>query len=244
MIDALTMTQAGMTNDMQRLQVISNNLANVGTLGFKKDVGVVRPFQAYVADGLSPSVRDGVSVPGPEFTRMTDFSGGTLKYTGNPLDFGIEGGGFLVVSTPTGEAFTRQGNMRLDETGRLVTGAGYPVLGNGGEIRLSTSTPRVDEAGTVWEGNVAVAQLKLVKIAQPETLLRSGEGLYEASANTDVLPADGLRLRQGYAETANVVTMHEMIKLIETVRHFDTSQRLVRGYDDMLDRAINVAGEL
>jgi flagellar basal-body rod protein FlgF len=242
-IDALTMTQAGMVNDTQRLQVIGNNLANVGTLGFKKDVAVVRPFEAHVADGMVPAVRDALTVPGPELTHVTDFSSGTLKYTGNPLDLGIEGGGFLVVSTPFGEAYTRQGNLQVDEAGRLVTGAGHTVLGTGGEIRLTTS-PRIDQNGAVWDGNVQAGQLKFVKVEHPETLEKMGEGLYQASETTDVQPADGMRVRQGYAETANVVAMHEMIKLIETVRHFEASQRLVRGYDDMLDRAINVAGEL
>ncbi len=244
MIDALTMTQAGMANDVQRLQVISNNIANVGTLGFKKEVGVTRPFHAYLAEGLLPSVRDGAPGSGPEFTRVTDFSGGSLKHTGNPLDLAIEGGGFLTVSTPLGDAYTRQGILQIDESGRLVTGSGHPVLGTGGEIRLTTSTPRIDQTGTVWEGATAVAQLQLVNIARPETLMKSGDGLYQASDTTDVLPGSGLRVRQGYAETANVVTMNEMIKLIETMRHFEASQKLVQGYDGMLDKAINEAGAL
>ncbi len=244
MIDALAMTQAGMVNDVQRLQVISHNLANVGTLGFKKEVGVIRPFQAYLAEGMLPSVREGAPISGPELTRVTDFSGGALKHTGNPLDIAIEGGGFLSVSTPMGEAYTRQGSLQLDETGRLVTGSGHPVLGTRGEIRLTTSTPRIDQTGTVWEGNTSVAQLKLVNIVRPETLMKTGEGLYQAGEATDMLSGDGLRVRQGYAETANVVTMHEMIKLIETVRHFEASQKLVQGYDNMLDKAINEAGAL
>ncbi len=244
MIDALAMTQAGMANDVQRLSVISNNIANVGTLGFKKEVGVIRPFQAYLAEGVLSSAREGGPDSGPELSRVTDFSAGSLKHTGNPLDIAIEGGGFLTVSTASGDAYTRQGSLQLDQTGRLVTGSGNAVLGTGGEIRLTTSTPRIDQTGAVWEGNTLVAQLKLVNIARPDTLMKTGEGLYQASDTTDVLSGDGLRIRQGYAETANVVTMHEMIKLIETMRHFEASQKLVQGYDGMLDKAINEAGAL
>jgi flagellar basal-body rod protein FlgF len=235
MLDALTMTEAGMLNDVARLQSIGHNLANVGTVGFKKEVAVTRSFADYLdtSNGAAP----------PALTTQIDHSDGTLKLSGNPLDVGIEGPGYFVIATPLGEAYTRQGNFHLDANGRLVTASGQAVMGMSGEIQLTTPQPRIDTQGYVWEDKTQVGQLKLVSLENPNTLAPMGDGMYTAS--DAAAPSDNtVRVRQGFTEAANVVTMNEMIKMIETVRHFETSQKLIRGVDAMLDRAINSGGEV
>ncbi|HEX9812071.1 MAG TPA: flagellar hook-basal body protein, partial [Burkholderiales bacterium] len=232
MVNALAVTEAGMLNDVARMHVISHNLANAGTVGFKKEFTVARSFENHVASAAA-------DYTAPVIAARTDYSEGTLKYTGNPLDAALEGPGFFVVSTPTGEAYTRQGNFRLDANGRLVTSNGFAVLGTGGEIQLTTTTPRIDAHGSVWDGNSRVGQLTLVNIKDPQSLTPMGEGLYMARTTSD-FDQSGPQVRQGFTEAANVVTMSEMIKMIETVRHFEASERFVRGYDTMLDRAINI----
>lgn len=235
----LAVTEAGMLNDVQRLHSISHNLANASTVGFKKEIAIARPFleQLQTAAAANPQ-----RAARPLATIWVDHAEGTLKYTANPLDLGLEGEGFFVVAAPFGEALTRQGNFRTDADGRLVTASGHAVLGTDGEIQLSTPEPRIDAQGNVWEGETQVGRLRLVSVSDTTTLTSLGEGLY---ANGDTPTTEGgVRVRQGYIEAANVVAMKEMIRMIETVRHFEASQRLLRGYDNMLDRAINQAGDL
>lgn len=240
MFSVLAMTEMGMSNDVQRMQVISHNLANVSTVGFKKEIAVARPFVDHLR-GATMSASDQVR---PALTTYVDHTEGTLKHTANPLDLGLEGSGYFVVQTPTGEGYTRQGSFRVDTEGRLVTASGgHPVAAMSGEIRLTTMQPLIDAQGAVWEGQTQVGQIKIIGVKNPESMTTLGQGLYAMTDTTDY--SDSVpRVRQGFTETGNVVAMNEMIKMIETVRHFEASQRLVRAYDAMLDRAINAGGEV
>lgn len=244
MTEIVAVTQAGMLADVERMRAVSQNLANVSTLGYKRELVVMQPFVDMV-DGFSIS---GLHAAGatvtPALSAVTDHSAGSLKFTGSPLDLSVEGEVYFVVQGAHGEALTRQGNFQLDAAGRLVTASGAAVLGTGGEIRLTTPNPRINEDGSIWEGATQVGQLRLAHVADPNQLQRAGGGLYGAGMSTYVSDARDARVRQGYVEAANTVAMDEMIHMIETVRHFEASQRLLRGYDDMLDRAISLLGDL
>lgn len=242
-MDAMTALEAGMLNDVERLRVIGHNLANLTTTGFKREVAVARPFfdpLDRVAGG------DGTQVAGarPVMTTFTDQKAGAPKYTANPLDLLIEGDGFFAVATENGEAYTRQGNLQIDASGRLVTADGLPVLGTNGEIRLSTGRPLIDASGQIKENDVVVAQLRVVQVADPATLERLGAGMFGATESTQFLADSAAHVRQGHLEAPNVASMTEMVKLIETMRHFEMSERLMRGYDGMLERAITDLGEV
>jgi flagellar basal body rod protein FlgG len=100
----------------------------------------------------------------------------------------------------------------------------------------------IDAQGNIRDNGAVVGQLKIVTVNNPQTLLDSGNGLYTATDSTVAAPAETARIRQGYTEAANVVTMNEMIKMIETVRHFEASQKMLQGYDSMLDKAITDLG--
>jgi flagellar basal-body rod protein FlgG len=143
----------------------------------------------------------------------------------------------------SGPLYTRQGNFRLDAQGRLVTASGLPVLGKGGEIRLNTPQPVIDSDGNVFEGEQMVAQLQVAGFPEPDSLIGLGQGLYSASEARAPEQTDLIRVRQGYLEASNVALADEMIRMIETVRHFESSQRVLKSYDSMLDKSINVIGE-
>jgi flagellar basal body rod protein FlgG len=232
MTEIVSIAQAGMLADVERLRAVSQNLANISTLGYKREIVVSRPFMDRL-DALSAS-----NTTVPTLSTTTDHSPGSLKFTGNPLDVSVDKNAYFIVRTDSGEALTRQGNFRLDPSGRLVTASGATVVGNEGEIRLTTPNPRIDNDGSIWEGATKVATLRLAYVADPNQLQRLGNGLYLASSSVPASDA-ATPVRQGYVEAANTVAMDEMIRMIETVRHFEASQRLLRGYDSMLDRAIN-----
>jgi flagellar basal-body rod protein FlgF len=236
-------TEQGMLDDVERLRIISHNLANVGTVGFKRELAVTRPFEEQLAEAGASA-----ETAAPATTTLTSYvdrSPGTLTHTGNPLDLAIEGNNaYFVIDTGQQEAYTRQGTFRLDADGQLVTVNGQPVVTTAGDIRLTGPTPVIDTQGNIRDNGSIVGQLKLVTVADPQSLQEVGNGLYVAPDSTNAAIADTARVRQGFTEAANVITMNEMIRMIETVRHFEASQKLIQGYDSMLDRAISDLGSV
>jgi flagellar basal body rod protein FlgG len=233
----VTATEMGMLGDAERLRVISNNLANVGTVGFKRQLAVSSFEQQVQSAGPVVGQRTGAAL-----TAYTDRSAGTLTHTGNPLDLALEGDAYFVIDTGLQEAYTRQGTFRLDVDGQLVTSNGQKVVTTEGDVRLTSPAPTIDAQGNIRDNGAVVGQLKLVTVNNPQSLLETSNGLYTATDSTATAPAETARVRQGYTEAANVVTMNEMIKMIETVRHFEASQKMLQGYDSMLDRAITDLG--
>lgn len=244
MIDALSAAVNSMGNDLVRMAGLSQNIANATTPSFHKEMLVSRSFTDYLAlGGLDEKSRALIPVNMPVLEARIDQRPGALKYTGNPLDLAIEGNGYFEVSTDQGVAYTRQGNLRLDSNGRLVTEAGHPVLSNGGEIVPGSSQPTIDQSGKVMVGSKEVGRIKILTASDVNKMVTIGSGLY-ASGEATLSATDGsTHVRQGFLETSNVSSMEEMVRMIETMRHFESTQRVVQGYDEMLDIAIRKLGE-
>jgi flagellar basal-body rod protein FlgF len=237
MPSAIDLAARIMGDDLFRLNVISQNLANAGTHGYKKELVAARPFLEHLEAGLRAA-----PVNLPALTSVLDTRQGPLAATGNALDLALEGAGFFELAGDDGPVYTRQGSFRLDAAGRLVTTAGLPVMGLGGEIVLTGPQPTIDRQGRVFEGERLAGQLKIVRFADAAGLAPLGAGLYRAEAAGDTVQ-DGLQLRQGFLESSNVVTLSEMTRLIEVVRRFEAAQRVAQGYDGMLGGAIRTLGE-
>jgi flagellar basal-body rod protein FlgG len=238
MIDAMMLAEAAMLNDTERLRLVAHNLANSATIGFKREIAVLRPL---FDEALSAQL--GTAAARPVASTAIDLSSGALKHTGEALDVAAEGDGLLVLKSALGEVYTRQGTFRLDDTGRLVSIDGLPVQGESGDILLSTPQPRIDGEGGIWEGDQLVARLRVVRFEDPQVLEPLGGGVFSAG-DAQPQPVDVPSVRQGFLEAANVLAMHEMVRLIETVRHFETSQRLVRAQDTMMGTALDALGQL
>lgn len=234
MIDAVTVAAASMSDDMLRLSAISHNLANVTTPGFKRDV-VVAQNGFDRALGLMPLA------PGNSHI-VSDHRHASLRATGNALDVALEGDGFFELLGPTGPLFTRQGDFRLDTVGRLVSSTGLAVQGSAGEILLTSSQPRIERDGRIYDGDKPLGQLRVVDFDDPRTLLKVGSGLYATADGSPVEKAEA-RVRQGHLENSNVTSTNEMVGLIETMRHFESNQKIIQSYDEMLERAIRTLGD-
>lgn len=248
MKDVLAVALTSMQHDRSRLDRVAANLANVGTTGYKRDVVAVRPF----ADALEAVERGAASdapasAPGPSAVQvLTDFRPGAVRLTGRALDLAIGGEGWFEVATPSGPAYTRQGELHLDAQGRLVTARGEPVMGRAGEIRLTGGAPTIDADGNLFDPATPgepVAQLRLVRFEEPRRAERLGDGLFSAGGAVAEVGAGKARLQQGALENANVSSMTEMVQLIETMRHFESMARVAQGYDEMLGSAIRRLGE-
>jgi flagellar basal-body rod protein FlgG len=230
---------------MDRLDVISNNLANVNTPGFKKDK---MTFEGLLSSATaSPVVPQGKTAD-PIIQKeniYTDFSAGPVTQSGNTFDLAIDGTGFFTVSTPNGMAYTRQGNFHLTADGTLVTTDGYPVMGQGGEIKITGSRVDVTTKGEITVDGTAAGVISVVDFPQPYNLTKTGSALFVQTDPQQAAPtAATAQVRQGFLEGSNVDPISEMVQMIETNRYFEACQRVIQGYDNMANKASNDLGKL
>jgi flagellar basal-body rod protein FlgF len=248
-ISAITLNALG--NDQARIERVATNLANVQTPGYKRELWVERSgapsaFAQAMAAMQQPA---GDETPGadalvlPQATLSRDMHPATLRPTGRALDLALAGTGLFEVATDQGPAYTRRGEFQVDARGRLVTPQGHALIGQGGEITVTSEHLSIDAAGRVLENDKPVAQLRIVD-AKPDQLSALGDGLYAASGAVQELAAGQVTVRQGFLENANVDTAHEMVSLTTSVRHFEAMLRVIQGRDEMLGTAIRKLGEV
>lgn len=245
---------SGMNAQQNRLDAISNNLANVDTTGFKKEIPVSKTFSELL---LRRAEADGVHVTpfgstdqapiigsiglGVETNELyTDFSQGSFKSTDTSTDFALGGKGFFVVQTPDGERFTRNGNFHLGKEGILLTKEGYPVLGENGPISVPDTKFIVNQDGMiVTKENEQVDRLKIVEFDNDRYLKKQGSSLWNKNEiSGDYHIAEGKerpRVLQGYTETSNVNVVNEMVQMIEVNRAYEANQKSVQSQDSMMD---------
>ncbi len=224
---------SGMLLQERKLGVITNNLANLDTPSFKRDLLLVSAWYTDVSvkenteDPESSSNNFVYPMVGSVFT---DLSQGPLRRTDNPLDLAIEGEGFFGVRTPEGIRYTRKGTFTLDREGYLVTEEGYMVLDrNGEEIRLEGAEVFVDPEGNIYVEGELVASLGVWTLENPQKV---GFDLFTGNP----VPTEDFRVRQGFIEMSNVNGILEMVRLIETSRAHEVYSRLVQAVDEIQER--------
>ncbi|MFW6309115.1 MAG: flagellar basal-body rod protein FlgF [bacterium] len=252
MIKGLYTSASSMLATRRNLDIVSNNLANASTTGYKKDDGIKRSFPEMlmqkIEKGKTPeqigSTGTGVHLEGS----FTDFTGGSLKSTENNLDFAIEGDGFFVVETPSGRRYTRNGEFSLNQEGELVTQQGYPVLNQEDEpinfSEIEGNEIKVDGEGNIFSGGeIQSQQIQLVDFDDYNLLTKTGENLYEPG-EAEAQPVENSRIRQGYLEESNVEIVREMAKMIETTRMYEANQKMIQTMDNTLEKSVNQVGRI
>ena len=219
---------------MQALDLLSNNLANSSTSGYKLD----REFYSlYSADDIGA---DGEQTELPFVkSKWTDFSQGTLTPTGSPLDLALTGPGFFVADGPSGPLYTRNGSFHLSAAGQLTTEEGYPVEGSNGTINISSQSP-VDIAadGTVTQDGNAVGQLKIVNFPDT-TILQKTSGSFFVNSQPKIKPAASTAtVTQGRLEQSNVAPAESAVQLVGVMRQFEMLQKAITLSTDMNKQAI------
>ena len=243
---AVELSEIGMINDMRLLETISHNLANANTPGYKRDIAVTLEFENLLSTQSSThlsSIAAAERQAAPAVQLLVDHAAGALQQTGNPLDLAIEGDAFFEVLTEFGARYSRLGAFAIDGAGRLVDSHGFTVAGVEGDILLSGGDVTIDRGGSVFENGEYAGQLKLVAFEDPSLLAKEGRRLLRASDEAIVRVDDDSSVRQGYREASNVEVMQEMVRLVTTLRHFETTSRVLKGYDDMVDTAISTIAE-
>jgi len=228
---------------IQRMESLTNNLANLNTAGYKKDRIIFETVLASVDPSKLTSEADQTPVhSGVRF--VTDYSAGSVRQTGATLDFALDGDGYFVVNTPQGKAYTRQGNFHLDAAGKLLTTQGSEVLGNGKAITITGKKVDVSGKGEIFVDGVQVGALDMVEFTKPYTLKKAGDALFTAEVGVTPQPAKNTSVRQGSLESSNVNPILELTDLIATTRYYESCLKAVKSYDDMAAKAANDLGKL
>jgi len=230
MSDAFTDAFVGLDSRMKLIEIVTNNLANAQTTGFKRDFGRVLESEQLLDVGTT-----------------LDATAGVVAFTGNPLDAAVDGEGFFAIQTPAGVRFTRNGSFSLNEDGDLVTKEGMKVLGSSGTpINLIGNDIAIQDGGIVTlDGNEA-ATLKIVSFRNLAMLQKEGANRYVWNGSIDgVQDVDEPRVKSGSLERSNVNSTTEIIQLMGAYREFESVQRTLKTLDtDMNAKLIQELGRI
>ena len=257
MVKGLYTAYTGMLNQQNKMDVISNNLANAAVTGYKKEGSTSQSFDTVLAYKIRDrsigvhtqrigSMNLGVKIG----ENYTDYGQGPFKYTDNTYDLAISGNGFFCVQFTnkagvTSTKYTRDGSFTLNVNGYLVTKDGDYVLdNNGNRIRLDPlSTSSIDENGNIFQNDRAVARIGLRDFEDYNYLEHYGENYYQPVNGYRFKNADG-QIIEGYLEASNVQVVQEMVEMISVTRTYESNQKVIQTIDSTLDKAVNQLGSV
>jgi flagellar basal-body rod protein FlgF len=235
MSEVLQHLAGAMQADAAALRTISQNLANASVPAYRRQIALTAGFAELLPAAAQlqplPPARDAVAI---------DRTAGTLKSTGEPWHLAIEGEGYFVVQSAQGVRLTRRGDFQVSADGLLATASGEPVLGSRGPIEVGTAAPTVLGDATVRIGDTVIDQLQVVQVADA-ALQYAGNAMY-APLDAELVSLEQPSVRQGFLEAGNVTPVQEIVQMMETMRHFETAQRLLLGYEELQQRAISELG--
>ena len=232
-IESKTLSHAMMIQE-KRLAVISNNLANANTSGYKS----VQVFLE-VPESVTSETQS-VSPTLPTMSSYADLSNAGLLETKSRLDVAIEGNGFFVISVPEGARYTRDGRFTLDAEKRLVTSSGHPVMGVDGEIIIDGQDITIEPDGSIYSGGQPTGRIKIVNFEEKDLLQLVGLSLFEFTGEDRGIPAEEYSVRQGFYEASNVDIMKEMVKLIDVLRGFEAYDKAKKMAGDATKQVVDL----
>ena len=260
MVRGLYTAWTGLRNEEKRMDVVTNNMANADTTGYKKVDVSSQTFDRQLAvkiddPTIGPNIKQGiggVNLGVKIGETYYDMSQGNFRQTEDQYNLALSGSGFFTISTTdksgtTTTRYTRDGDFTVTRDGYLVTKDGDYVLAEGGNrIQIPNANLvkiSVNQAGEIYSGNTYVAKLQLVDFQSYDALSSYGENMYEAVDGAVQTQADAT-VNQGYLEMSNVNMVTEMVDMIAVTRAYETNQKMVQTIDQTLDKAVNEIGRL
>lgn len=259
MLKGLYTGWTGMLNEQNRLDVVSNNLANSATVGFKKEGATSQTFKEALAYKIKDASENpniamhiGANTPGVKIGETyTNYDQGGMKETGNNTDFAISGNGFFNIEYTDAEGnsstkYTRAGQFVVNADRYLVNSDGYRVLDNNGRaIRVPNATGMIQTSsdGTIYQDGIRVAQLGVTDFEDYNYLEHFGDTMFTAIEGATEQPAT-VRVNAGYLENSNVEIVKEMVDMIAIQRAYESGQKVIQTQDGALDIAVNQLGRL
>jgi len=249
MLRGLYTAATGMATQRSKMDVVSNNIVNAQTAGFKKDNVISSSFESVMLEELVDSnVIGTASEVGPYSfgthvdSVYTDFTQGSLESTERQSDLAIYGEGFFTVETPEGERYTRSGNFDVDSDGYLVTSDGCYVLGENGRIQVNPDDFSVTAEGIVISEGVPTDTLRIAGFLNSDSLRKQGDNLYYTGETP--VPASNYSIVQGALEGSNVDIADEIVDMMTVYRTYEASQKILTMTDETLGLAVNSLGNL
>ena len=228
----LFVAMSGARETMHSMAANSNNLANVNTTGFKADFNQFRSQQVY---GPGYESRAYAMSERPAI----DLSAGTMVQTGRNLDIAVATDGFIAVQAPQGgEAYTRKGNMRVNQVGQLLTGSGLPVMGDDGPIALPPGKVTIGVDGSVsvspldGGGDVLIDRIKLVR-PEAKNIDKGEDGLFRTKDGVQPVADADVTVVAGMLESSNVNVVDAMVNMISLSRHFDMQVKMMKTAEEL-----------
>ncbi len=253
MLRGLYTAYTGMRNEQYRMDIMSNNLANADTTGFKKEGSTSQAYAEVMAVKIkdvsenpnTPKRLGKMSLGVKIGETFTDFSQGSLRDTGNTYDIAIGGSGFFNIeftnkAGETSTKYTRDGGFTITKDGYLVTKDGDYVLGENGRIQLSTTagTTVFDRSGNIFQDNRLVASLKITDFEDTNYLTHYGETMWDAKEGAVQQDAEDAQIYQGYLEMSNASVVKEMVNMITISRQYESNQKMLTTFDESLEKSM------
>jgi flagellar basal-body rod protein FlgF len=219
---------SGMQSKLDALDILSNNLANLNTTGFKEE----KTFFTLLNQSLqgskgSENLNEAVNQTIQTGTAL-NIATGSLTPSGRDLDIAIEGNGFLVVDTPRGIRYTRNGSLQLNAQSQLATSEGFAIRGdNDRAISLGPGTIEISADGSVSVDGVPAGRIKVVAFAKVSELQKEGNSLFVSSANPTAERPSGTTIRSGYLEQSNVNAVYSIVQMVDMLRQFESIKKSV-----------------
>lgn len=257
MVRGLYTAYNGMVNEQKRLDIISNNLANSATVGYKEENVTSRSFKDYMAikihDGSNAYIDQNIGTfnPGVKLGETyMDWTQGSLRETGNTYDIAIEGNGFFAmrVTDSNGNSsikYTRCGTFKCTADGYIVDAEGNHLQGSSGDLQVpvDASDIAIKSDGSVYADGVLVDTISLVDFADYNYLELYGDNMFNAVDGATMIEATGA-LEQGFTEQSNVNVISEMVSMITITRAYEAGQKMIRTTDSLLDASVNQVGKV
>lgn len=239
---------SGMLTQGRKLDIISNNMSNVATAGFKADRFTSSTFQEVMWRRVGNMDRRYTDLGEESFITApsqlyTDYTQGSFDETGLPLDFAIEGEGFFAIDTDEGRMYTRAGNFSLDDEGYLCLPAQGRVLNANGEpIQVTTDHIQTDDYGGIFtEDGDFLGRIGVFAFEDNAALEKNDQGLF--LSQQDGQPVQPL-VRNGMTERANVDLVQQMTEMISTQRAYQSIAEVTQIYDELITKATTDVGRL
>lgn len=233
---------SGAILQQMRLDVYSNNLANVNTVGFKADQPVFQIEEKEIPTGThnNTAILNPYAHP---IEYNTNFDSGPLQQTGGKLDAAIVGKGFFEVQSPEGLQYTRSGRFSINDQGELSTPEGWPIMGQGGSIAIDGNRIDIGDDGQVLVDGDVAGVLRVVDFDDRSQLRKTGSTLFTVDKpSAGLKDATDYRISQGSLESSNVDAIRTMTEIIESMRVFETYQKVIRAADDATAKTVNEVG--
>lgn len=242
----------------KKMDVISNNLANADTNGYKEDITVFETFPEMLTRRINdtksasnPSAKVGNMRLGSDVGEIfTNYEQGKMIRTQNNLDFAIQNSksAFFTIGKPgedgnITEYYSRDGAFVLDANNQLVTKDGLYVMGENGPITLENDNFTVNNDGSIVQNGNIVDKLKISEFSDTRSLKKIGANLVEKDETTEEQPFQGI-ISQGFLEGSNINVVKEMVDMISVMRSYEANQRLLQAQDSTLEKVVNQVGSV